>query len=69
MKPIRHPGKAGFVLIVGFGHLVQFCHNAHIPPPNKRSQSPKIQRRDLAVNRLDVREILGTKTMREITLK
>ncbi len=27
------------------------------------------QRRDLAVKRLDVREILGTKTMREITLK
>ena len=27
------------------------------------------QRRDTAVKRLDVREILGTKTMREITLK
>src|SRR5438128_10290884 len=27
------------------------------------------QRRDLAVKRLDIREILGTKTMREITLK
>lgn len=27
------------------------------------------QRRQLAVKRLDVREILGTKTMREITLK
>lgn len=27
------------------------------------------QRRQLAVKRLDVREILGTKAMREITLK
>jgi hypothetical protein len=27
------------------------------------------QQRDLAVKRLDIREILGTKTMREITLK
>ena len=27
------------------------------------------QRKDMAVKRLDVREILGTKTMREITLK
>jgi len=27
------------------------------------------QRRELAVKRLDIREILGTKTMREITLK
>ncbi len=27
------------------------------------------QRRDLAVKRLDIREILGTKKMREITLK
>ena len=27
------------------------------------------QRRDTAVKRLDIREILGTKTMREITLK
>jgi hypothetical protein len=27
------------------------------------------QRRETAVKRLDVREILGTKTMREITLK
>ena len=27
------------------------------------------QRRDLAMKRLDIREILGTKTMREITLK
>jgi hypothetical protein len=27
------------------------------------------QRRQMAVKRLDIREILGTKTMREITLK
>ena len=27
------------------------------------------QRKDVMVKRLDVREILGTKTMREITLK
>lgn len=27
------------------------------------------QRKDLAVKRLDIREILGTRTMREITLK
>jgi hypothetical protein len=27
------------------------------------------QRRNMAVKRLDIREILGTKTMREITLK
>ncbi|HUE40539.1 MAG TPA: hypothetical protein VMO75_01285 [Chthoniobacterales bacterium] len=27
------------------------------------------QRKDMAVKRLDIREILGTKTMREITLK
>jgi hypothetical protein len=27
------------------------------------------QRRDMAVKRLDIREILGTRTMREITLK
>jgi len=27
------------------------------------------QQKELAVKRLDVREILGTKTMREITLK
>ena len=38
-------------------------------PILEKVMGSEAQRRDLAVKRLDIREILGTKTMREITLK
>jgi len=38
-------------------------------PIVEKVMGPEDQRRDTAVKRLDIREILGTKTMREITLK
>src|SRR5437773_10571839 len=38
-------------------------------PVVEKVMGSEAQRRDLAVKRLDIREILGTKTMREITLK
>ncbi len=38
-------------------------------PIVEKVMGPEDQRRATAVKRLDVREILGTKTMREITLK
>jgi len=38
-------------------------------PIIEKVMGSEAQRRDLAVKRLDIREILGTKTMREITLK
>ena len=38
-------------------------------PIVEKVMGSETQRRDTAVKRLDIREILGTKTMREITLK
>ncbi len=38
-------------------------------PVVEKIMGPEDQRRATAVKRLDIREILGTKTMREITLK
>jgi len=38
-------------------------------PVVEKVMGSEAQRRDLAVKRLDIREILGAKTMREITLK
>src|SRR5438477_20121 len=38
-------------------------------PIIEKVMGPEDQRRATAVKRLDIREILGTKTMREITLK
>jgi hypothetical protein len=38
-------------------------------PIVEKVMGSEAQRRDTAVKRLDIREILGTKTMREITLK
>jgi hypothetical protein len=40
-----------------------------VDPIAEKVMGSEEQRRTLAVKRLDIREILGVKTMREITLK
>ena len=51
-------------LVLEFDHL-----RDKMDPIIEKVMGSEEQRKQLAVKRLDVREILGTKTMREITLK
>ena len=62
----------GFVVLLGAQYLNMAAFDglrAKTDPIISKGFGGEDQRRQMAVKRLDVREIIGTKTMREITLK
>ncbi len=61
---------ANIIIMVEYPNMAAFDGlREKMEPIMTKTMGSGDQRRDLAVKRLDVREILGTKTMREITLK
>ena len=64
------PHDFNILILVEYPNWAAFDNlRAKMDPVIAKVMGSEEQRRDLAVKRLDVREILGTKTMREITLK
>jgi hypothetical protein len=58
------------LILVEYPNMAAFDHlRDKMDPLLTKAMGSEEQRKDMAVKRLDVREILGTKTMREITLK
>jgi hypothetical protein len=58
------------LIMVEYPNMGAFDHlRDKMDPLLTKVMGSEEQRKDMAVKRLDVREILGTKTMREITLK
>jgi hypothetical protein len=58
------------LIMVEYPNMGAFDHlRDKMDPLLTKAMGSEEQRKDMAVKRLDVREILGTKTMREITLK
>ena len=58
------------LILVEYPNWAAFDHlRDKMDPIIEKVMGSEEQRKQLAVKRLDVREILGTKTMREITLK
>ena len=58
------------LILVEYPNYAAFdTQRAKMDPILTKVMGSEDQRKDMAVKRLDVREILGTKTMREITLK
>jgi hypothetical protein len=58
------------LILVEYPNWAAFDHlRDKMDPIVEKIMGSQDQRRDTAVKRLDIREILGTKTMREITLK
>jgi hypothetical protein len=58
------------LIMVEYPNMAAFDHlRDKMDPLLTKVMGSEDQRKDMAVKRLDVREILGTKTMREITLK
>ena len=58
------------LIMVEYPNMAAFDHlRDKMDPLLTKAMGSEDQRKDMAVKRLDVREILGTKTMREITLK
>jgi len=58
------------LILVAFPNYASFDHfRENMDPLVEKVMGSEKQRTDLAVKRLDIREILGTKTMREITLR
>ena len=58
------------LILVAFPNYAAFDHfRDNMDPITEKVMGSAEQRKDLAVKRLDIREIIGTKTMREITLK
>ena len=64
------PHDFNILILVEYPNWAAFDNlRAKMDPVIAKVMGSEEQRRDLAVKRLDIREILGTKTMREITLK
>ena len=58
------------LILVAFPNYAAFDHfRDNMDPITTKVMGSEEQRKDMAVKRLDIREIIGTKTMREITLK
>ena len=58
------------MILVAFPNYAAFDHfRDNMDPITTKVMGSEEQRKDMAVKRLDIREIIGTKTMREITLK
>jgi hypothetical protein len=58
------------LIMVEYPSMAAFDHlRDKMDPLLTKAMGSEDQRKDMAVKRLDIREILGTKTMREITLK
>ena len=58
------------LILVAFPNYASFDHfRDNMDPIIAKVEGSNEQQKDMAVKRLDIREILGTKTMREITLK
>jgi hypothetical protein len=64
------PHDFNILILVEYPNMAAFDGlRDKMDPILAKTMGSEDQRRDLAVKRLDIREILGTKTMREITLK
>jgi len=58
------------LIMVEYPNMAAFDHlRDKMDPLLAKAMGSEDQRKDMAVKRLDIREILGTKTMREIILK
>jgi hypothetical protein len=58
------------MILVAFPNYAAFDHSREkMDPIIAKVEGSKEQQKDMAVKRLDIREIIGTKTMREITLR
>jgi hypothetical protein len=58
------------LIMVEYPNMAAFDHlRDKMDPLLTKAMGSEEQRKDMAVKRLDIREILGTKTMREIMLK
>ncbi len=65
-----NPQDFNILILVEYPNWAAFDHlRDKMDPIIEKVMGSEEQRKQLAVKRLDVREILGTKTMREITLK
>lgn len=61
---------ANIIIMVEYPNMAAFDGlREKMDPILEKAMGSDDQRRNMAVKRLDIREILGTKTMREITLK
>jgi hypothetical protein len=61
---------ANIIIMVEYPNMAAFDGlREKMDPILEKAMGSEDQRRNMAVKRLDIREILGTKTMREITLK
>jgi len=64
------PHDFNILILVEYPNMAAFDHlRDKMDPIQEKVMGSADQRKDMAVKRLDIREILGTKTMREITLK
>jgi len=64
------PQDFNILILVEYPNWAAFDHlRDRMDPIVEKVMGSQDQRRDTAIKRLDIREILGTKTMREITLK
>lgn len=64
------PHDFNILILVEYPNMAAFDNlRDKMDPMLAKVMGSEEQRKDMAVKRLDVREILGTKTMREITLK
>ena len=65
-----NPHDFNILILVEYPNWAAFdTLRAKMDPIIAKVMGSEEQRKEMAVKRLDVREILGTKTMREITLK
>jgi len=65
-----NPNDFNILILVEYPNWAAFdTLRDKMDPLLTKAMGSEEQRKDMAVKRLDVREILGTKTMREITLK
>ncbi len=64
------PHDFNILILVEYPNWAAFDHlRDKMDPVAAKVMGSQDQQRELAVKRLDIREILGTKTMQEITLK
>ena len=62
--------EGNIIILVEYPNMAAFDGlRSKMDPIVAKVMGSEDQRKDLAVKRLDIREILGTRTMREITLK
>lgn len=64
------PHDFNILILVEYPNMAAFDHlRDKMDPIAEKVMGSADQRKDMAVKRLEIREILGTKTMREVTLK